>query len=173
MDSTRKSVAFGENSTVVFDFDLTQSEKSDVWYSVSDLQTIRQDMKLSFRKEGFSRGMEVCCDDNTTVQNQRTCRKNHVKSILALHDEQKNNGCTDAHILHSLSCMLSKYNIKMAQQRATQDSIEAFDEHKASPEFLTAKTAMEFAKQTSRRCCRRGLSARTTSAPASPIAIRC
>ena len=157
MDTTKKNVTYGKNSTVVFECDLSESEKSSVWYTANDIDVMRKEMRHSLQQEGFSRGLELCFDDNTNIQSKRKCRQNHVKSILDLQQEERNKGTNDAKSLQNLSSMLSKHNVRMAQERASDDSAKAFEIFREIPKFLKATSAVEFAKKTSRRCWRRQL----------------
>jgi hypothetical protein len=147
-------VAFGNTKVVTIE----PVKSKDQWFTAAELQIIRQEGVWEAKSFGVARGLELLENEETpeSFSSDRSCsvyRKNHVKSILTLQEEHQEQGIVDMKGLQSLSQALSKDSAKRAQQRAVEDSIEAFDIHVESEIFLAyskATSAKEYAQKTRR-----------------------
>ncbi|CAB9506208.1 expressed unknown protein [Seminavis robusta] len=132
--------------------------KEQLWYTKNDYDTIREEGAASLRDHGYSRGLELWYDKVYGGSQSQQRRTNQVQSLLALQEDHKEEGLRDAKGLRALSVTLSKQATKQAQQRAAQDSMEAFQVHTKeetkSPcypymHILKATNAKEYARKTS------------------------
>jgi hypothetical protein len=147
----KKNVCFANNDDDVFVFEgYADGEVEAVWYTSKEMKSIRQDMMLDVRNESFnSRGLELF--DAEVFSSSKKRRRNYVKSILSLQTEHRSMGLADETGLQRLGVTLSMDDLKQAQFRASQDSIEAFQVHTETfcPQtMMKAKTAEEYSKKT-------------------------
>jgi len=126
----RKNISFGNNQTLLFEKDIENDDeeaKNTVWYSKKEMKSIRKDLKKSIKKGEISRGLETYAGDFGAENKLK--RINHMKSILALQNAQKECGIQDEMGLQSLSRSLSADNLRKARQLASLDSTQAFEEY--------------------------------------------
>ena len=146
-----KNVCFVNNDDDVFVFEgYDDCEMDAVWYTSKEMKSIRQDMMFELKNEScIRRGLELFDAEVSSSSKER--RRNYVKSILSLQTEHRSMGLTDETGLQRLGVTLSKDDLKQAQFRASQDSIEAFQLHTETfcPQtMMKAKTAEEYSKKT-------------------------
>ena len=127
----RKTVSFNDFSTVVVVQE--KSDATDLWYNNEEFRAIRADT-------------EVVMEDDSSQR-----RRNHVRSVLALQEEHKDHQIVDETGLKRYSSALSKEDLKKAQRRASQTSMDAFQfhsDHKEISCYLRARDAEEYSKPT-------------------------
>ena len=132
MKTMRKTVSFNDFSTIVVLKD--KSDATDLWYNKDEFKAIREN--------------SVMKDDSIER------RRNHVRCVLALQEEHKHHQIVDETGLKRYASALSKEDLKEAQRRASQDSIDAFlshSDHKEVSCYLRAKDAEEYSKPTKAR----------------------
>jgi len=145
----KKNISFGSNTTRVFNEKISDNQKNALWYSAKDYQNIKQNMKLSYRKEGYQRGLETF-KSRESIESRSDQVKLHVQQLLELQREHQELGLKDDKGLSMLSTSLSRDNLKKAQKIATKDSTDAFSQLAADEtvaRYLKAKNAEEYAKK--------------------------
>lgn len=126
----RNKISFGDTSTLLFEKDIDDDDeehKNAVWFSKTEMKSIRKDLKKSIKQGEITRGLEQYEGDMGAGNKEK--RLNHIYSILDLQKEQQDKGIQCDKSLQMLSRAMSANDIGRARQLASMDSTQALTEY--------------------------------------------